>query len=155
MSNKRKEVKVWLNRSTINTASVDLMYLEETQLISIWQRGGTCSLKKRKSNLNCRKTSLSCMFPRMVLKWCQIVASKHKKSVGCVKIRLTYKGPLLFYLFFFYLHYHTLGTNDTITYKVSSSDSFYRFQANERGGGKKQTHICKIQYILSLYSLCR
>lgn len=38
---------------------------------------------------------------------------------------------------FFYLHYHTLGTNDTITYKVSSSDSFYRFQANEGGGNKR------------------
>lgn len=69
------------------------------------------------------------------------------------KITLICKVTCLFYLFF-YLHYHTLGTNDTITYKVSSSDSFYRFQADE-GGKKTNIHICKIQYIPSFYSLCR
>lgn len=35
VSNKTKEVKVGLNQAVINTASVDLMYLEETILISI------------------------------------------------------------------------------------------------------------------------
>lgn len=53
-------------------------------------------------------------------------------------------GP---HLTFFNWHYHTLGTNDTICYKVSSSDSFERFQADK---GRKQTYtIFKIQYILS------
>lgn len=50
---------------------------------------------------------------------------------------------------FFYLHYHTLGTNDTITYKVSSSDSFYRFQADE--GGKKLTYTSAKYNIFLLF----